>query len=579
MINPVATDATRAALARRLDQRLATHARRWRAFGHAALFRFAARPLLALLAVGYGLLCAAFVHHVDPPAALASGLCATIAGATMALLELGQRIPLRLRWLRHLTSDAALLLLGAAAAWSAVTATASQPLLALYLGFIAATGRSWLQRALLLGAVFALLSFAAGASGLPMPERVTLLGGLAVAVAIGALMSQRLEAALAQRLRRFWLRRTDMSRRRALAEGRNRHLAAASHDLRQPLHALSFLARALRHRLRDDRAMTVTLRRLEQSIDATDQMCRDLLQLAQIDSNSISLKLVDVPLAIVFEALQSTFTSQAAKKGLTFQIYKTDITVRSDPVALLRILNNLVSNAVRYTDRGLVEIRALGQGGSAQVRVKDTGPGIAVEDQPLIFEEFRQLKSAREGTGLGLAIARRLADAMGHRIGIESTPGKGSTFAITLGMVDPPQVPPATDVAATNLPAEERLILFVENDPEVRKAVRPVMESWGYTVLDAATGVEAEERLSALMTVPAVMVVDHDLGGGERGDDVVKRIREVYGEAIPSLVVTGNLSTEEGVHRAMLHKPVDPNRLREAVERARRERMADKKNT
>lgn len=579
MTNPVATDATRAALARRLDQRLATHARRWRAFGRAALFRIAARPLLALLAVGYGLLCAAFVHQVDLPSALASGLCATIAGSTMVLLEVGQRIPLRLRWLRHLVTDAALLLLGAAAAWSAVTATASQPLLALYLGFIAATGRSWLQRALLLGAVFALLSFAEGPSGLPMPERVTLVGGAAVAVAIGALLSQRLEAALAQRLRRFWLRRTDLSRRRILAEGRIRHLAAASHDLRQPLHALSFLARALRERFRDDREMTVTLRRLEQSIGATDQMCRDLLQLAQIDSNSISLKLVDVPLAGVFEALQSTFTSQAAKKGLTFQIYKTDITVRSDPVALLRILNNLVSNAVRYTDRGVVEIRALRQGGSAQVRVKDTGPGIAVEDQPLIFEEFRQLKDARGGTGLGLAIARRLADAMGHRIGIESTPGKGSTFAITLGVVDPPQMPPATDVAATNLPAEERLILFVENDPDVRKAVRPVMESWGYKVLDAATGVEAEERLSALMTVPAVMVVDHDLGGGERGDDVVKRIREAYGEAIPSLVVTGNLGTEEGVDRVMLHKPVDPTRLREAVERARCERMAQKKNS
>jgi CheY-like chemotaxis protein len=238
-------------------------------------------------------------------------------------------------------------------------------------------------------------------------------------------------------------------------------------------------------------------------------------------------------------------------------------------VALLRILNNLVSNAIRYTDRGSVEVRASRNGFNVQVRVRDTGPGIAAADQQVIFEEFRQLSGGRGGTGLGLAIARRLAQALGHAITLESAPGKGSVFSLSLAAAE--RNSETSTVGALTAPAQDKLILFVENDEDVRKAVRPVMESWGYSVIDAPNGVEAEERLSALMTVPEVMIVDQDLGGGEVADDVVRRIRQAYGAAIPSLVVTGNLNTQAlGERLSTLHKPVDPEELRKAVESARR---------
>jgi signal transduction histidine kinase/ActR/RegA family two-component response regulator len=468
-----------------------------------------------------------------------------------------------------------LLAAGLATAVAVNGTPAALALVALFIGGAVVITASPLRPVLALApwALASVLLWRAGDSGALLT--LQLLAGLAVA--LGALLARQRDATLARRHVRFWRQRLAQRRQRALAQGRARYIAAASHDLRQPLHAMSFLARALLDRFAGDREMSVVLRRLEQATSATDQMFRDLLQLAQIDSSSIALKLGEVPLATIFESLQSTHTPVASKKKLVLQFYKTDALVRSDPVALLRILNNLVSNAVRYTDRGSVEVRASRHGSMVQVRVRDTGPGIAAADQAAIFEEFRQLSSGRGGTGLGLAIARRLAQALGHSITLDSTPGKGSTFTLTL---------PGVDLAAESMtggltkPAQEKLILFVENDEDVRKAVRPVMESWGYSVIDATNGVEAEERLSALMTVPDVMIVDQDLGGGEVADDVVRRIRQAYGEAIPSLVVTGNMTTAaQGEQLSTLHKPVDPDELRKAVERARRAARQDKQPT
>lgn len=540
------------------------HGARVRRATRNALARAFAAPLLAFLAGSHLLIYV--LSLVSPAAGRAdrAAIAALVCLAGLVVQTLGRMQRSSHRAVETAALFGALLAAGLATAYAVGDGAAGLLLMALFTFALAAAATPNLP--LLLLAPWALASLL-----LWQADQITILFALqallAVAVALGLKLARQFNAVMNRRHVRFWQQRLAQRRQQLLAQGRARYIAAAGHDLRQPLHAMSFLARALVDRFAGDREVTVVLSRLEQATNATDRMFRDLLQLAQIDSSSISLKLADVPLASIFESLQSTHTPVATRKRLAIQFYKTDLVVRSDPVALLRILNNFVSNAVRYTDRGSVEIRATRHGAMVQVRVRDTGPGIAPADQQAVFEEFRQLSGGRAGSGLGLAIARRLASALGHRISLESAVGRGSTFSLTLAAVD------AADTAAVapTTPVQERLILFVENDDDVRKAVRPVMESWGYSVIDATNGQEAEERLSELMTVPDVMIVDQDLDGGEVADDVVRRIRNAYGEAIPSLVVTGNLNTAVlGDQLSTLHKPLKPDELRQPVEVARR---------
>jgi signal transduction histidine kinase len=550
-------------------------AARWQRAVQDALLAACTAPLLWLLLGGHVAHYALSAALPTLPRADRAALAALVCLTGVLVLQILRAVRPTARRTHTTVAQAALLAAVLATAVAVDGTPTALALVALCSGAAAAITAQPL-RVVLVFAPWALASLLLWQAG-DMVTLLTLQLLAGVAAALGALLARQRDATLARRHARFWRQRLAQRRQRALAQGRARYIAAASHDLRQPLHAMSFLARALLDRFAGDREMSVVLRRLEQATSATDQMFRDLLQLAQIDSSSIALKIGEVPLATIFESLQSTHTPVASKKKLVLQFYKTDALVRSDPVALLRILNNLVSNAVRYTDRGSVEVRASRHGGTVQVRVRDTGPGIAPADQAVIFEEFRQLSSGRDGTGLGLAIARRLAQALGHQITLDSTPGKGSTFTLTVPSIDRAA---ESSTGGLTKPAQEKLILFVENDEDVRKAVRPVMESWGYSVIDAPNGVEAEERLSALMTVPDVMIVDQDLGGGEVADDVVRRIRQAYGEAIPSLVVTGNMTTApKGEQLSTLHKPVDPDALREAVERARRGAKQSTHNT
>lgn len=367
-----------------------------------------------------------------------------------------------------------------------------------------------------------------------------------------------------------------------------RFIAAASHDLRQPLHALAFLAHGLRRRLRDD-AVDDTLRRIEQSAQSIDHMLGDLLELSKLDAGALKLGVEPVQLVAVFEALQTEFLPLAQSKGVTLKIHKTDLVCRSDAVALQRILSNLVSNALRCTDHGAVVVRGAGNGRRVRIQVRDTGVGIEPADSERIFEEFQQIQRGRGGVGLGLAIVKRLCVALGHRIDVDSKPGQGSTFTLTAEEAPPVARRPAAVLAdlaaaaaapaareaskspATAQAGPKSVLLYIEDDAQVRNAVLPVLESWGYTVVDATDAREAETKLSELLTVPDVMVVDHDLGGGQTSAQVVAHIHGIYGQAIPSLIVTGNREAAEAFGgESTMVKPVDPERLRAAVEAARR---------
>lgn len=547
--------------------------RRWQHASRAALVQRMAVPLLWTLLIAEAARAALGVATAAPALDFsAAGIAAVSCLAALLLIESVTALPARWPRLRATLVDAAMLLAGTALAWTSAIAMVSVVALCALVALVAAVVRRSQAHAAALLSALALVAVGANWTVHDDPAALgTILLLFAAAAAAGGVIGRAVDGGMDRRLQRAVARIRLARRDHALAEARARYIAAASHDLRQPLHALSFLSRAVAERHRGERELGQALRRIEQAAEASDRMFKDLVQLSQIDTTRLSLKLVEQPLTATFEALQSTFTPRATKKGLALQIYKTDLSVHSDAVALLRILSNLMSNAVRYTDHGLIELRAARVGDSVQIRVRDTGPGIAAEHREEIFEAFRQLRRDRGGAGLGLAIARRLADALGHALTLESEPGKGSAFTLTVPAAGPATGPPTLGAITTRGPGEERLLLFIDDDRDVRAAVKPVMESWGYTVVDAASGIEAEERLSALMTVPAVMVVDHDLSDGESAHDVVRRIREMYGASIPSLVVSGNPDTrplDDGA--PALLKPVDPRRLRAAVETARR---------
>lgn len=505
-----------------------------------------------------------------------------LAVATVYVLWLRRGDPTRV-------VTALLVAAGAALAWTVAQQSESAWQLAVFL-LLACAGSGlapgWVG--LLLAAAVAALAAPSVFAGVSLEQQLALRFPALVAAAFGVTLALIVESLLRQAaLARAQL--DDFQRRAEAANAaRSRFVAAASHDLRQPLHALAFLAHGLRQRLKGD-AVEETLRRMEQAAQTIDRMFADLLEFSKLDAGAVKLKVEPVPLAAAFETLQTEFLPQARAKGLSLNLYKTDLVCLSDRVALQRVLSNLVSNAIRYTDQGVVQVRAATDGKRVRIQVRDTGVGIPRADQETIFEEFRQVRRDRGGTGLGLAIAKRLCTTLGHRIEVESEPGRGSTFSVTAARAAIPARHAAAaavdvDVRTTGEPTRlgrpdaaagssqrSSVILYVEDDPQVRQAVRPVIESWGYTVVDATDAAEAEAKLSQLISVPDMMIVDHDLRGGETSDHVIAHIRGIYGEAIPSLVVTGNVEAAEGIGpAAAMVKPVDPERLRAAVEAARR---------
>lgn len=397
--------------------------------------------------------------------------------------------------------------------------------------------------ALLWALYAALLWSGQSAASVQAADHLRVLQAVVVGSGIGLVLGRLARAEFAAR--RTLVAHRDRFER--IRQSRARFIAAASHDLRQPLHAVAFLSQALRARLKDPPAETV-LRRLEQAAQTTDHMIRDLLELTKLDAGAVELRLQPVPLRGVFENAHSEFAQLARSKGLTLHVYKTDLVCRSDPLALQRIVSNLVSNAIRYTDAGLVYLRADAADTVVRIRVRDTGIGIAPEDREHLFEEFHQVRKDRGGTGLGLAITKRLCDALDHRLEVESVPGAGSAFTVIVPQLvraagsqnAAPEVaarPTALPQAHGTQPLAGSMVVLVDDDSQRRDAVRPVIESWGATVVDAGSGAEAEEKLSGILTTPDLMIVDGAIAAGETSDEVIARLQDAYGAVIPSLVV------------------------------------------
>ena len=214
-------------------------------------------------------------------------------------------------------------------------------------------------------------------------------------------------------------------------------LAAASHDLRQPVQALSLLNGALRRTVQDDRALEM-IESQEHSLTAMTNLLNSLLDISRLDAGAVTPEIEDFPMQRLIDRLSAEFGRQASHKGLQFHSEPCAATVRSDPNLLSEIIQNLVSNAIRYTDSGNVQMNCDCRGDTCVIEVTDTGIGIEEDQLEVIFQEFHQAKTpgaSKEGFGLGLAIVRRLADLLCHDVSVESTPGKGSSFSVSMPVV------------------------------------------------------------------------------------------------------------------------------------------------
>ena len=358
---------------------------------------------------------------------------------------------------------------------------------------------------------------------------------------------------------------------------KTRFLASASHDLRQPLVAIGLLVGLARDQSESPKTRQV-MDRVDEAVGAMEGLLTGLLDLSQLESGVVRPDPVAVRLSDVFSAIEAHEQPGAALKGLRLRLRPTTVVVRSDPVMLERIVRNLVANAVRYTAQGGVLVAARRRGGMVRLEVRDTGIGIAPEHQHTIFQEFVQLdnpgRDRSRGMGLGLAIVQRSAALLGHRIGVASTPGKGSCFWLELPQAHAPAaLPQAARVAPGGL--KGRHILIVEDDLVVREAMVERLQAWGARVEACASLDELQRWLDRHANegwpAPDAMVSDYRLPQGT-GLDAIAAVHARFG-AVPALLVTGDTAPQElmrldasGV--PVLHKPFRPEALLAALQSA-----------
>ncbi|HTO47897.1 MAG TPA: ATP-binding protein, partial [Burkholderiales bacterium] len=367
---------------------------------------------------------------------------------------------------------------------------------------------------------------------------------------------------------------------RAQAEAANRSrtqfFAAASHDLRQPLHALGLMSAALSERSRDP-AVTGLVASMNASVEALERLFNELLDISKLDAGAVKPELRDFPVSRVLERLRIELAPEAAEKDLRLRVRPTRAWVRSDPVLLERILRNLISNAIRYTARGGVLAGARRRGSALVLEVWDSGVGIPEPERGRIFEEFYQLgnhgRSSRKGLGLGLAIIERLCALLGYRVRVDSRPGRGSVFRFEVPAVAPvAEMPQAcTPPARPRGELSGRLVVVIDDEPAIVEGMRALLATWGADVLGSSGGDEVMHELERLGRLPDLLIVDYRLAGERLGTDLIDELRAALDPEIPAIVVTGS-STPDLAERIrargddLLAKPVLPADLRARID-------------
>lgn len=365
---------------------------------------------------------------------------------------------------------------------------------------------------------------------------------------------------------------------------KSRFLAAASHDLRQPLHALNLYVTLLEDAGNMPRVRELSAR-ISQSVGTLQNLFAALLDISKLEAGMLKPESETFAVQPMLDRLSNDFAVEAAYRGLTLDIPQSHAIVRTDPALFEQILRNYLSNALRYTRQGQVTLKVHADGDTIRFEVSDTGIGIDPSQQQRIFQEFYQVKSTEldsgEGLGLGLAIVSRVARLLGLDIGVHSIPGQGSTFFVTApaGASDPIRQPllPAWNA----LPTIDRTVhlLVVDDDPGIRESTQALLESWGHRATTAST---LEEALRAAASEPPDgIVIDYRLGNVHTGIDVLNELEKHHGMR-PTVVITGDVGSTPmralmASGRQWLHKPVGPAKLRAFVQSVQRDVLAHKR--
>ncbi|WP_298850110.1 PAS-domain containing protein [uncultured Ruegeria sp.] len=356
---------------------------------------------------------------------------------------------------------------------------------------------------------------------------------------------------------------------------KSRFVAAASHDLLQPLSAAKLYVASLGSGLDKCDAQTVATK-AESALNSVEHILEALLDISKLDSGRAKAHLSTVAVGELFSQMEDAFRPVAQAKGLNLSFVDTKALVTSDASYLRRILQNLLSNAIRYTETGKVLVGVRRRKTAIALEVWDTGIGIAPDQRDIVFQEFQRLHSdasAAEGMGLGLAIVERACGLLQHPIQLHSEVGKGTGFSveIPLALAEPT---PVSSVSESHNPSSDFLgnaiALLIENDENLRSALTMTIEAWGVEVLECESEKEAVNLLREIGILPDFVVADFQLNNGKTGIDAIRALTREYGY-LPGCIISANRSPElvkqcEQAKLPLLYKPIDPQLLRSTLE-------------
>jgi signal transduction histidine kinase/CheY-like chemotaxis protein len=369
----------------------------------------------------------------------------------------------------------------------------------------------------------------------------------------------------------------ELAREKQIAEratvAKSAFLAAASHDLRQPIHALGLYLGALRiSELPQDAATLVD--KMDVSIVAMDRLFSGILDISRLDAGVVETHRNAFDLNALLEGLAGDFEEEARQKGIRFSIEPTQAVVKSDRFLLERIVRNIVSNAIRYTQRGGVQIRCRRRGSKLALQVWDSGCGIAKRHLSSIFDEYFQIanpeRDREKGLGLGLAIVRRLSALIDADVTVRSREGRGSCFSVHISLAPPGARCEPWDLIEAIVPDGKGLIVVVDDEAQILDGMREVLGRWGYTVVCAEAWAQALSLLEGFNQPPSLLICDYRLREHETGAAVAHAFRERFGDQLPAILITGDtaparLAEAQASECLLLHKPLPYGKLRATI--------------
>ena len=391
--------------------------------------------------------------------------------------------------------------------------------------------------------------------------------------------NETLEQRVAERTQELTRVNTELAEARAAAEeaniGKTRFFAAAGHDILQPLNAARLYSSSLVERLGHSKDSDLVLN-IDSALESVETILGAVLDISRLDTGAMKPRLATVALEDFLKRIDTDYQPLASARGLTLKVLPTKLKVRTDPTLLRRLVQNLVSNAIKYTTRGKVLVGVRRRGSEAWIQVYDTGIGIPASKFKTVFKEFARLdEGARtaSGLGLGLSIVDRISRVLNHPVTLQSTPGKGTMFRVRLPLDQTSAVPQAPEAASAAIGPGQKLdglrVLCIDNEPAITDGMRVLLGGWGCAVETACSLADCD-RVIGRDWRPDVIIADYHLGDGN-GITAIARLRAAFGPT-PAILVTADHTPEVRAHAdrdgiAQLNKPVKPAALRATLSR------------